>query len=155
MARPEGLQPPTLGSEDQCSMQLSYGRPLAIVFHEVSFGNVCTHLQAEDVRLYCCALVRKYLETCVSKFPPIGLIYRCSGPNCGKLRHGGEDGWWLLWTSVENGVPVLSVSPWDDDNSHIPGKLFACGENCAHKLQSVFMANITANQRARAAQEQL
>jgi hypothetical protein len=26
MARPEGFQPPTLGSEDQCSMQLSYGR---------------------------------------------------------------------------------------------------------------------------------
>lgn len=25
MATPEGLEPPTLGSEDQCSIQLSYG----------------------------------------------------------------------------------------------------------------------------------
>ena len=26
MVRPEGFEPPTLGSEDQCSIQLSYGR---------------------------------------------------------------------------------------------------------------------------------
>ena len=25
MATPEGLEPPTLGSEDRCSVQLSYG----------------------------------------------------------------------------------------------------------------------------------
>ena len=25
LAAPEGLEPPTLGSEDQCSIQLSYG----------------------------------------------------------------------------------------------------------------------------------
>ncbi len=81
----------------------------------------------------------------------MGLIYRCSGPNCGKLRHGDEDGWWLLWTSMENGLPVLSISPWEDGDSRIEGRLFACGENCVHKLQSTFMSNITANQRARAA----
>lgn len=26
LVRPEGFKPPTLGSEDQCSIQLSYGR---------------------------------------------------------------------------------------------------------------------------------
>ena len=26
MVRPEGFEPPTLGSEDRCSVQLSYGR---------------------------------------------------------------------------------------------------------------------------------
>jgi len=82
---------------------------------------------------------------------PIGLIYRCSGPNCGKLKQGNEDGWWLLWTSMEHGIPVLSLSPWDDEDSRVTGRLYACGENCAHKLQSNFMSNITANQRARAA----
>ena len=28
LATPEGLEPPTLGSEDQCSIQLSYGATL-------------------------------------------------------------------------------------------------------------------------------
>ena len=28
LATPEGLEPPTLGSEDQCSIQLSYGAAL-------------------------------------------------------------------------------------------------------------------------------
>ena len=79
----------------------------------------------------------------------MGLIYRCSGPNCGKLKQSNEEGWWLLWTSMEQGIPVLSVSPWTDEDSRTAGRLFACGENCAHKLQSTFMSNIVANQRAR------
>ena len=29
LATPEGLEPPTLGSEDQCSIQLSYGAALS------------------------------------------------------------------------------------------------------------------------------
>ena len=28
MVRPEGFEPPTLGSEDRCSIQLSYGRTM-------------------------------------------------------------------------------------------------------------------------------
>lgn len=82
---------------------------------------------------------------------PIGLIYRCSGPNCGVLKTPEQEGWWLLWTSMEGLVPMLSIAPWDDDIAHREGTLFACGENCAHKLQSTFMSNVTANRNARAA----
>jgi hypothetical protein len=38
-ARPEGLEPPTLGSEDRCSIRLSYRRPTVFaVFFAVSRG---------------------------------------------------------------------------------------------------------------------
>ncbi len=37
-ARPEGFEPPTPGSEAQCSVQLSYGRALV----EVSASNLST-----------------------------------------------------------------------------------------------------------------
>src|SRR5512135_3257173 len=68
----------------------------------------------------------KYNGVDVSATAPIGLIYRCSGPNCGKLRQGNEDGWWLLWTSMEHGIPVLSLSPWDENDCRLAGRLYAC-----------------------------
>lgn len=87
----------------------------------------------------------------MAKNLPIGLIYRCSGPNCGVLRTPEQDGWWLLWTSMDGEVPLLTIALWDDNFAHREGTLFACGENCAHKLQSIFMSNVTANRNARAA----
>jgi hypothetical protein len=80
---------------------------------------------------------------------PLGLIYRCSGPNCGILKTPDQDGWWLLWTSMEQGTPVLSVAPWEDALVNHEGCLYACGENCAQKLQSTFMSNVTASRNAR------
>ncbi len=34
VARPEGVEPPTLGTEIRCSIQLSYGRPIKIKKNE-------------------------------------------------------------------------------------------------------------------------
>jgi hypothetical protein len=82
---------------------------------------------------------------------PLGLIYRCSGPNCGVLKTPDQDGWWLLWTTIDAGVPTLTLAPWDEELAHREATLFACGENCAHKLQSNFMSNLTANRVAREA----
>ena len=37
--RPEGLEPPTLGSEDRCSIQLSYGRLSGILASQGDEGD--------------------------------------------------------------------------------------------------------------------
>lgn len=74
----------------------------------------------------------------------LGIIYRCSGPNCGRLRQPGDNSWWLLWTTLDDRTPVLCVSPWDEELAIREGALFACGENCAQRLQSQFLTNVTA-----------
>jgi hypothetical protein len=38
MARPEGLEPPTFGFEDRCSIQLSYGRTIFSIAWLEKFG---------------------------------------------------------------------------------------------------------------------
>lgn len=77
-------------------------------------------------------------------------LVRCSGPHCGTLRQPGDHGWWLLWTSMEGSTPILCVAPWDESIAEREGALFACGENCAQRLQSQFLSNVSAN-RGRAA----
>jgi hypothetical protein len=89
-------------------------------------------------------------------FTPIGVpnpFYRCSGPNCGILKELGNH-WWLMWTSgVEYGVPVLYLAPWNEELAQREGTLHVCGEGCAQKLQSQFLANIRESLMRRLAEE--
>jgi hypothetical protein len=72
---------------------------------------------------------------------PEDLVFRCAGPHCGVLK-GHTDRWWLMWPSKEDGRTVLSLCAWDDAMARREGALSVCGEQCAQKLQSMFMANI-------------
>jgi len=76
------------------------------------------------------------------------LVFRCAGPNCGQLK-GKTDHWWLMWPSKEGSATVLSLCAWDDDIARQEGALSVCGELCAQKLQSQFMANILEHQAKR------
>ncbi len=73
------------------------------------------------------------------------LVYRCAGPGCGQFK-GGSDHWWLMWPSKEGKVTVLSLCAWDDEVARREAALFVCGELCAQRLQSMFMANILEHQ---------
>jgi hypothetical protein len=76
------------------------------------------------------------------------LVFRCAGPNCSQLK-GQTDHWWLMWPSKEGNVAVLSLCAWDDDLARHEAALCVCGEQCAQKLQSKFMANIVEHQAKR------
>jgi hypothetical protein len=68
--------------------------------------------------------------------------YRCAGPNCGLLKNP-RDRWWLMWTSMADGHALLSIGRWDEAIALREGALPVCGEQCAQRLQSIFMGNIT------------
>ena len=57
MARPEGVEPPTLGSEVQYSIQLSYGRTLSLSLLESTFGKTAhvipVHLKTRQLPAGC------------------------------------------------------------------------------------------------------
>ncbi len=75
-------------------------------------------------------------------------MYRCAGPNCSQVKRDANR-WWLMWTDAgPKGVPVLHLCEWDDEIARQQAALHVCGEGCAQKLQSVFMANIRENRRA-------
>ena len=75
--------------------------------------------------------------------PPVNPFYRCSGPNCGLIKNS-SDRWWLMWTSSEeHNRPMLCLCRWDQDVALREGALPVCGEQCAQRLQSHFMGNVT------------
>ena len=76
------------------------------------------------------------------------LVFRCAGTTCGQLK-GETDHWWLMWPSKEGHAAVLSLCAWDDDIARQEGAVCVCGEQCAQKLQSRFMANILEHQAKR------
>jgi len=76
------------------------------------------------------------------------LVFRCAGPNCGQLK-GEANHWWLMWSSKEGNAAVLSICAWDEQLALREGALCVCGEQCAQKLQSLFMANILEHQAQR------
>ena len=73
------------------------------------------------------------------------LIFRCAGPSCGQLKKD-TDHWWLMWPSKEGNAAVLSLCAWDNEIARRQGAIHVCGEQCAQKLQSKFMANILEHQ---------
>jgi hypothetical protein len=76
-----------------------------------------------------------------AKVIPSNLYYRCSGPNCGVLK-GASDRWWIMWTSIDDGLAILHVARWNEELAIREGALHVCGEGCAQKLQSQFMENV-------------
>jgi hypothetical protein len=51
-----------------------------------------------------------------------------------------------MWPSREDGMAVLSICAWNDEIARREGALSVCGEQCAQKLQSMFMANVLEHQ---------
>ena len=60
-----------------------------------------------------------------------------------------SEGWWLMWPAQSHGRTVLSLCAWDEEIARREAALHVCGERCAQKLQSMFMANILTHQHGR------
>ena len=73
------------------------------------------------------------------------VVYRCAGPGCGRFKEAANK-WWLLWGSRKGNVSVMSVCAWDEEIALNEAVLPVCGEGCAQKLISQFMANVLENQ---------
>jgi hypothetical protein len=73
-------------------------------------------------------------------------VYQCAGPNCSQIK-GRTDHWWLMWPSKVGNVSVLSLCAWDEEIMRRQAAMSVCGEECAQRLQSMFMANILEHQR--------
>lgn len=58
---------------------------------------------------------------------------------------GTSDRWWMMWSSLEQGVPVMHLAPWDEKLAVSESAMNVCGEGCAQKLQSQFMGNVLGN----------
>jgi len=71
-------------------------------------------------------------------------FHRCAGPNCGVMK-GTSDRWWIMWSSLEQDLPVMHLAPWNEELAARESALHVCGEACAQKLQSQFMGNVLAN----------
>jgi hypothetical protein len=73
-------------------------------------------------------------------------LYRCAGPNCGRIKTP-TDRWWLMWTSLGSyNRPVLYMCSWDEKIALEEVTFHVCGELCAQRLQSQFMGNIRKNE---------
>ncbi len=80
--------------------------------------------------------------------PSSELVYRCAGPNCDQIK-GKTDHWWMMWPSKEGNLTVLSLCAWDEEVALREAAMSVCGEECAQRLQSMFMANILEHQHKR------
>jgi hypothetical protein len=73
-------------------------------------------------------------------------LYRCAGPNCGRIK-SATDRWWLMWTSFGSyNRPILYLCSWDEKIALEEVTFQVCGELCAQRLQSQFMGNIRTNE---------
>jgi hypothetical protein len=60
----------------------------------------------------------------------------CDGPGCGKRRENDTNHWFLLWEFMfgADNLTGFACLPWNVEEALKPGRVHACGVNCALKL---------------------